>query len=509
MLAGMLLVANTVSVTMWPKGRNVAIDSNDWPVFTNDWVTVVREIFCEDKVENIGASLIKEVCEKTNKQAGDGTTTTAILTYAIAQEWLKYVREGMNPFALSKWLQEVGQEVVEIIRSQGKQLETKDEIQQVAAISAQDEDIGTLIADIMDEVGNDWTITVEEWPTIGVTHLIKKWLQFDSGYISPYMANKPDNTYKETNIAILVTDISIEKFKQITPIIKKLIEQKIHKLVIICPEMEWDALIGVVRNKVDGNFDCVAIHTPYSPVRNQLLQDIAIVAGANFITQEMWQKLEWVEIKDLGTIASIESTQTETIMIQSDQHNWAIEDRIARIRIDITSADSDYLKTKHQERLNKLAGGIGIIYVGAPTKMEMRQRKFKIEDALNATKSALAEWIVDGWGTALASIHIMSSKDNEYPHEYVDTARKILTEAIKYPYQTIIRNAWYDPEQITKDQPLGMWFDSNAWIYKNMMEAGIIDPIKVIRVALENAISAATMLLTTEATITDEKTTNI
>lgn len=503
MLEGMKLVADTVSKTMWPKGRNVAIDNGGIPVFTNDWVSVAREIFSEDKIQNIGTSMIKEACERTNKEAGDGTTTTAVLTYAIAKEGIKYISKGMNPFALSKGLQEVGQHIIEIVRSQGKQLETKEEIQQIASISAQDEEIGTLIADIMDEVGNDWTITVEEWQTAGITMEIKKWLQFDTGYISPYMANKEDNSYQEQDVAILVTDIIIEKFSQIRPILEKLLKLKEQKLVIICPDMEGEALASVSLNKVQGKFDCVAIRAPgYWPILNKMLEDIAIVTGAQLVTQETGQKLEDIETSVLWTILKIKSTPNNTILTQDESTKWAIEDRINRIRIDISSSDNEFLKTKHQERLSKLAWGIGIIRVWAPTKMEMLQKKFKIEDALNATRSAIQEWIVDWWGNALAWVKLPKQTDN-MRSEYREIAKEILIQAIKYPHQNIIRNAWYDPDKVEKEQPIGLGFDSNLWLYVNMVETGIIDPIKVIRVALENAISSATMLLTTEATITD------
>lgn len=493
-----------VAVTLWPKGRNVAIDNWGVPTFTNDGITVLRDVILEDNIENIWAYILKEASEKTNKLAGDWTTTTAILTYAIALEWMKHLKKGNNPFMLSKALQEVGEDIISIIKSQGKDLTTKEEVEQVATISAQDPEIGKIIADIVDEVGNDWTIIVEEWQTNSTTYEIKKWLEFDTGYISPYMANQQDDSYKATEIPILVTDQTIDNFKQIRPIMEKVLKNKGQHMIIICADMVDEALASVNLNKIQGKFDCVAIRAPgFGKIRKELLHDIAVVTWAAFVTADLGMKLEESELETLGKVNKITATMTNTIITQSEDREDAINARVERIKTDMENLSSDYELSKYQERISKLTWGIGVIKVGAHTRMEMLQKKFKIEDALNATKSAIQEWIVDWGWMALANVSFI---EDDPKNEYRSIAKEIMKLAIRHPFSKITSNAWYKAQEIRDSIPIGQGFNAKDWIYCNMMEAGIIDPIKVIRVALENAISAATMLLTTEATITDEPT---
>lgn len=503
MLNWIKLVADTVRVTAWPRGRNVVIDNWGIPVFTNDWVTCVREIFSEDKIENIGVSLVKSACEKTNKLAGDWTTATAILTYAIAKEGIKYINEWTNPFKLGKALQEVGQTIIKIVKSQGKELTTKDEVQQIATISAQDEEVGEIIANAMDTVGNDGTILIEQGNQQWIQVEIKTGLQFETGFLSPYMANQ-GMEFVADNISILVTDETIEHINQILPLLTMLEKTGMKDLVIICDNIETESAVRIAQLKHSWLFNITCIKAPgFGALKQELLQDIAVVTGATMITRELGNSIAKTTLPDLGSCWHIKSTPNSTIITDGAGSTDKILERVENIKAQQEQTSNEYEITKHQERISKLSGGIAVIKVGAPSEMETKNKIFKIEDALNATKSAVEEWIVDGGWVALYSIKILSNMADNLPDDYTELARKILTQAIKYPYLNIIRNAGYDAEKIAKDQPMGMGFDSNMGIYVNMIDHGIIDPIKVIRVALENAISSATMLLTTEATITD------
>ena len=508
MLEGMRIVTSAVSKTMGPSGRNVVIEEWGVPTFTNDGVTVARAITLPDPIENIGAHMIKEACEKTNKQAWDWTTTTAVLTYAIAYEWLRHITEWLNPFLLSKALRDVGENIIAVVKSQGKQVETREETEQVATISAQDPEIGKLIADIMDEVGEDWTIVVEEWQTNTITHEIKRWLQFDTGIMSPYMENKDNGSYEDTTVPVLVTDIHIDSIKQIKGIGKimdQLAQKDIRKLVIICNEideelMKYLILLRIPSPKNPQPFICNVIKAPgFGPIMKELLHDIAVVTGSAFIAHWLDMKLEELEPSALGLVEKITSTTKKTIITQWPDREEAITARVEVIKKSMEWITDTWQLAKYQERISKLAWGIGIIRVGASTHMEMQQKKFKIEDALNATKSAIEEWIVDGWGMALINTHFI---DDSPKDPYRTIAKEILKQAIEYPFWNICTNAWYKPEAIQKAIPIGQGFNAKTGEYCDMMESGIIDPIKVIRVALENAISSATMLLTTEATIT-------
>ena len=509
MFQGMEMVADAVKVTMWPKGRNVILEKSFWaPTVTNDWVTVAKEIDLEDKMNNVWASMIKEAAEKTNKEAWDGTTTTVVLAHAMSKEWLRFIRSGVNPFALGRGLHKTIDKVVSDLKAQAKPIKNKEEIKQVATISAQDEEVWSLIADVMEEIWNDGTITVEEWNSIGLTKEVKTWMQFDQWYTSPYFVT--DTQRMEAVIDkpyILLTDQKVNSMKDIMNILESVAATGKKDIVIIADDVEWEALASLVLNKMRWVLNVVAIKAPgFGDRKKEMLLDISAVTWATLITPELGYKLEEATIELLGKADKVICSKDNTIIVDGKWNPDVINDRADLIRSQIEATKSDYDKEKLAERLAKLVGWVAVIKVWAATEMEMKNKKYKIEDALNATRAAIEEWIV-AWGwTALLKIS-KGLENFELEDEDENIAVDIVRDAIQYPVIQISNNAGYKGdrvvEQVKADKDLNTWFDASTWDFKDLVKAGIIDPAKVIRVALENAVSTAAMFLTTDAVIVD------
>lgn len=509
MFFGIELVANAVKVTMGPKWRNVILDKwYGWPTVTNDGVTVAKEIELENKYHNIGASIVKEAAEKTNKEAGDGTTTTTVLTYAMAKEGLRYIRSGVNPFALGRGLHKAVDHLISELGKETKQLNNKQEIKDVATISAQDEEVGTLIADVMDEVGQDGVVTVEEGKSIGLTKELTKGMQFDQGYASAYFVS--DSARMEAVIekpAILVTDKKISSLKDILKVLEELAASGKKDVVIIADDVEGEALASLVLNKMRGMLNVLAVKAPgFGDRKKEMLHDIAAVTGATVITEELGLKLDDATSAHLGKADKVVSTKDKTIIVWGKGDQGAINDRADMIRAQISKASSDYDKEKLAERLAKLAGGVAVIKVGAATEMEMKNKKYKIEDALNATRAAVEEGIVVWGGTALVKLSkTLDALKLDDADEQIGI--EIIKHAIGYPVVQIANNAGYKGdwvvEKIKEDKSFNAGFDAKTGEFKDLFKEGIIDPAKVLRVALQNAVSAAAMFLTTDAVIVD------
>ena len=509
MFQGMEMVADAVKVTMWPKGRNVILEKSFWaPTVTNDWVTVAKEIDLEDKMNNVWASMIKEAAEKTNKEAWDWTTTTVVLAHAMSKEWLRFIRSGVNPFALGRGLHKTVDKVISDLQAQAKPIKNKEEIKQVATISAQDEEVWALIADVMEEIWNDGTITVEEWNSIWLTKEVKTWMQFDQWYTSPYFVT--DTQRMEAVIDkpyILLTDQKINSMKDIMNILESVAATWKKDIVIIADDVEWEALASLVLNKMRWVLNVIAIKAPwFGDRKKEMLLDISAVTWATLITPELGYKLEEVDIAFLWKAEKVICSKDNTIIVDGKWSPDAINDRADLIRSQIETTKSDYDKEKLTERLAKLVWWVAVIKVWAATEMEMKNKKYKIEDALNATRAAIEEWIV-AWGwTALLKIS-KSLENFELEDEDENIAVDIVRDAIQYPVIQISNNAGYKGdrvvEQVKADKNLNTWFDASTWDFKDLVKAGIIDPAKVIRVALENAVSTAAMFLTTDAVIVD------
>lgn len=509
MFQGMEMVADAVKVTMWPKGRNVVLEkSYGAPVVTNDWVTVAKEIELEDKMNNVWASMIKEAAEKTNKQAGDGTTTTVVLAHAMSKEWLRFIRSGVNPFALGRGLHKTVDKVIADLQAQAKPIKNKEEIKQVATISAQDEEVGALIADVMEEIWNDGTITVEEWNSIWLTKEVKTGMQFDQWYTSPYFVT--DTQRMEAVVDkpyILLTDQKINSMKDIMNVLESVAATGKKDIVIIADDVEWEALASLVLNRMRWVLNVVAIKAPwFGDRKKEMLLDISAVTWATLITPELGYKLEDASIELLGKADKVICSKDNTIIVDGKWNPDVINDRADLIRSQIETTKSDYDREKLAERLAKLVWWVAVIKVWAATEMEMKNKKYKIEDALNATRAAVEEWIVAWWGTALLKIS-KGLENFELEDEDENIAVDIVRDAIQYPVIQISNNAWYKGdrvvEQVKADKDLNVWFDASTWDFEDLVKAGIIDPAKVIRVALENAVSTAAMFLTTDAVIVD------
>ncbi len=509
MFQGIEMVANAVKVTMWPKGRNVILEkSYGSPTVTNDGVTVAKEIELEDKTNNIGASMIKEAAEKTNKEAGDGTTTTVVLAHAMSKEGLRYIRSGVNPFALGRGLHKAVAKLIEELQEKSKPIKNKEEIKQVATISAQDEEVGSLIAEVMEEIGNDGTITVEEWKSIGLTKEIKTGMQFDQGYLSPYFVSDPQRM--EAIIEkpyILVTDKKISSLKDILQLLESVAMSGKKEMVIIAEDIEGEALASLVLNKIRGMLNVLAIKAPgFGDRKKEMLKDIATVTWSTLITEELWLKLEDATIDMLGKADKVISTKDNTVIVDGKGEANTIQERADTIRAQLANTTSEYDKEKLAERLAKLVGGVAVIKVGAATEMEMKNKKYKIEDALNATRAAVQEGIVAGWGVALLKVaKVLDTLSFEDEDENI--AVEIVKNAIQYPVIQIANNAWYKwdrvVEKIKEESDFNYGFDAKTGEFKDLVQTGIIDPAKVIRVALENAVSTAAMFLTTDAVIVE------
>ncbi len=505
--SGLDKVANAVKVTLGPKGRNVVLGQGfSSPIITNDGVSIAKEIELEDTLENIGAEIIKEVAQKTNDTAGDGTTSAVLLTQAIATEGLKNVAAGANPLALRKGIVAGKDAMIAALKSMSKTINTREEISQVATISAQDKEMGDMIAQIMEEVGKDGVITVEESKTFGLSKEIVKGLQFDRGYISHYMVSNTEKMEAALEDAyILITDKKIGSLQEMLPVLEKIIKSGKKELVIIADDVEGDALSTLIVNKLRGIFNALAIKAPgFGDRKKEMLEDIAIVTGGTVITEEKGMKLENVELEMLGNARKIIATKETTTIVEGKGNKEAIEKRVAQIKNAMQAATSDFDKEKLQERLAKLSGGVGVIKVGAATEVEQKNRKLKLEDALNATKAAVEEGIVPGGGTAL--IRAAAALESIIAEGDEKTGIAILRRAIEEPVRQIAENAGVDGAvvvQKVKDGQGEFGFNAASMEYQDLIKAGVVDPTKVTRTALENAVSAASMLLTTEAVVSE------
>jgi chaperonin GroEL len=505
--SGLDKVANAVKVTLGPKGRNVVLGSGfGSPTITNDGVTIAKDIELEDNVENIGAEIIKEVASKTNDIAGDGTTSAVLLCQAIATEGLKNVAAGANPLALRKGIIKAKDCVVAELKKMSKPISTRDEKAQVAIISAQDVEMGNLIAEVMEEVGKDGVITTEESKTFGLSKEIVRGLQFDRGYVSGYMVT---NTEKMEAVLeepyILITDKKISSLQEILPLLEKLVKAGKKELVIIADDVDGDALTTLIVNKIRGIFSALAVKAPgFGDRKKEMLEDIAIVTGAEVISDEKGMKLENVELEMLGQARRVISTKENTTIVEGKGEKNEIEKRIGAIKKEIENTTSDFDKEKLQERLAKLAGGVGVIKVGAATEVEQKAKQHKLEDALHATRAAVEEGIVPGGGVAL--LRTLSALENVIAEDDEKTGVNILKRAIEEPVRQIAENSGVDGAVVVQKVKEGVGefgFNAEKLIYENLIAAGVVDPTKVVRTALENAVSAASMLLTTEAVVSE------
>ena len=510
LFAGIEAVANAVKVTMGPKGRNVILERTYWgPIVTNDGVTVAKEIELEEKIENIGASMLKEAAEKTNKEAGDGTTSTVVLSHAMAKEGLRYIRSGVNPFSLGKGLHKTVELLTHHIAQNAQQIwDSKEKIKQVATISAQDEEVGNLIADIFEEIGKDWTITVEEWKSIGLTKEIKTGMQFDQGYSSPYLVTDPQRMEAVIEKPyILVTDKKISSIKEILTTLEAIAASGKKDIVIIADDVDGEALASLVLNKIRGMLNILTIKAPgFWDRKKEMLRDIAVVTWATLITEELGLKLEDTTVDMLGKADKVISTKDTTVIVDGKWNPDEINARADQIKAQLAHTTSDYDREKLAERLAKLVGGVAVIQVWAATEMEMKNKKYKIEDALNATRAAIEEGIVAGGGSVLLQLSKMLDTV-KFDDADEQVAIEIVKNAIQYPVKQIADNAGFKGdrvvEKVKESDEINYGFDAKEWTFKDLFHAGIIDPAKVLRVALENAVSTAAMFLTTETVITE------
>ncbi len=512
---GVDALANAVKVTLGPKGRNVAIDKK-WgaPTITHDGVTVAKEIELEEPFQNMGAQLLKEAATKTNDVAGDGTTTATVLAQMIVNEGLKNVAAGANPMLIKNGIARAAEAVVESLRDMAEDIDTREEIANVAAISANDKEIGNLIAEVMEKVGKDGVITVEESKGLAFETEYVEGMQFDRGYISPYFVTDPERMEAVLeDPLILIHDKKISSAQDIIPILEKMVQIGKKNLVIIAEDVDGEALATLVLNKLRGVFNCLAVKAPgFGDRRKAMLQDIAVLTGGQVITEEMGRKLETTQIADLGRAVKVISTKEETTIVgvEDEAISQNILARINQIKAEIEVSTSDYDKEKLQERLAKLSGGVAIIRVGAGTEVELKEKKHRVEDALSATRAAVEEGIVPGGGVALINaIPALDEIEMEFADEQTGVA--IVRRALEEPMRQLAHNAGMDGAVIVEnvrraqkeqDDP-NVGFDVLRNVYVNMLEQGIIDPVKVTRSAVENAASIGAMILTTEALITD------
>lgn len=517
---GIDAVANAVKVTLGPKGRNVVLEKGyGAPTITNDGATIAKEIELEDRIENMGAEIIKEVASKTNDIAGDGTTTAVVLTQAIIKEGLRVATLGANPLGIKIGIDAATEAVVKELKKMAKpiNIKDKDEIVQVATLAAESKEIGEIIADAIEKVGKDGVVTVEESQSFGVESEVVKGLQFDKGYVSPYMITNVENmeaVYDDP--VILITDKKISSINEILPLLEKLAKTGKKDLMIIADDVEGEALATLVVNKIRGIFNALAVKAPgYGDRRKEILQDIAMVTGGKVVSEEVGMKLENVDLNVLGRARKFIATKDNTTIVGGKGKKQEIDDRIAQVRRQIQQADSEFDKEKLQERLAKLAGGVAVIKVGAATETEMKYKKMKIEDAVAATKAAIEEGIIAGGGAALVKVgHILhntlktvQAPSKEIAKEFI-VGYEILLRALEEPIRQIIFNAGKEDagvilEKVRQSRTNG-GYDAlgDRWV-DNMIEVGIIDPVKVARTALQNAASAAAMLLTTEVAIAE------
>ena len=504
---GVDALANAVKVTLGPKGRNVVLDKKfGAPTITNDGVTIAKDIELEDPFENMGAQLVKEVATKTNDIAGDGTTTATLLAQAMIHEGMRNVAAGANPMILKKGIDQAVKKLVDEIRSNSKKVEGKAAIAQVAAISSGDEEVGELIAEAMEKVGKDGVITVEESKSMDTNLSVVEGMQFDRGYISPYMVTDTDKMEAVLdNPYILITDRKISAIADILPILEKVVKQG-KELMIIAEDLDGEALATLVVNKLRGTFKALAVKAPgFGDRRKAMLEDIAILTGGTVISEEVGRKLDSVEIEDLGQARQVRASKEETTIVDGSGDKAKIDARVEQIKKQVAETTSDFDKEKLQERLAKLAGGVAVIEIGAATEVEMKDKKLRIEDALNATRAAVEEGIVAGGGTTF--VDILPALDALSAEGDVQTGINIVKRAIEEPVRQIANNAGLEGSVVVenvKKSANGTGFNALTGEYVDMIGAGIVDPAKVTRSALQNAASIAAMVLTTETLVADK-----
>ena len=507
---GVEKISKAVMTTLGPKGRLVLLDKKyGAPTVTKDGVSVAREIELEDPFENMGAQLLKEVAAKTNDVAGDGTTTATVLAWSITKEGMKSVAAGVNPMGIRRGIDKAVQDAVECIKSEAKMIQDKEEIAQVASISANnDRTIGDEIANAMDKVGKDGVITVEESKTIDTTVDFVEGMQFDRGYLSAYFCNNRDTmTCVMDNPYILIYDKKISNMKELLPLLEK-VAQSGKPLVMIAEDVDGEALATLVLNAVRGTLNVAAVKAPgFGDRRKAMLEDIAVLTGGQVITEELGMKLEDADITMLGRAKRVTVDKDNTTIINGAGEASAIRDRIAMIKVQIADCTSDYDREKLQERLAKLAGGVAVVNVGAATEVELKEKKHRAEDALSATRAAIEEGVIPGGGVALVQASkVLESKDLEGLTEEEKVGYRIVRRALEEPIRQISENAGVDGAIVAdkcKNAEKGVGFDANTMKWVNMVEAGIIDPVKVTRSALQNAASIAALILTTECAVTD------
>ncbi len=505
---GINKLADTLKITLGPKGRNVVLEKKfGSPLITNDGVTIAKEIELEDAFENMGAQLVKEVATKTNDVAGDGTTTATLLAQAMVREGLRNLAAGANPMFLKRGIVKAVDEAVEGIAKLSQKTHGKEDIARVAAISANDEVIGSLIADAMDKVSNDGVITVEESKTMGTDLEVVEGMQFDRGYLSPYMVTDTEKMEAVMDDAyVLITDKKITNVQEILPVLEQIVQQG-KKLVIIAEDVEGEALATLVVNKLRGTFNCVAVKAPgFGDRRKAMLQDIAILTGGQVISEEVGLELKEATVDMLGKARQIKVQKENTIIVDGAGDAKEIKDRISAIKTQIEETTSDFDKEKLQERLAKLSGGVAVIQVGAATEVEMKEKKLRIEDALAATRAAVEEGIVAGGGTAFINVLPSLRKLAEGLAGDEKTGANIVIRALEEPIRQIAQNAGKEGSVIIesmKNNDIGVGYDVLAEQYVDMIKAGIVDPTKVARSALQNAASVASMVLTTESLVAD------
>jgi len=506
MVAGVNKLADTVGVTIGPKGRNVVLDkSYGAPTITNDGVTIAKEIELEDPYENMGAQLVKEVATKTNDVAGDGTTTATVLAQAMINEGMKNLAAGANPIVLRKGMKKATDKAVEAIKSMSTKVSGKEQIERVAAVSSADDEVGKMIADAMEKVSNDGVITIEESKTMQTELDLVEGMEFDRGYISAYMATDMDKMEATLDDpAILITDKKISNIQDILPLLEQVVKTG-QKLLIIAEDVDGEALTTLIVNKLRGTFNVVAVKAPgYGDRRKEMLQDIAILTGGKVISSDLGLELKDTTLDDLGRAKSVKVTKEKTTIVDGEGSKDEIQSRVAQIKKQIEETTSDFDREKLQERLAKLAGGVAVIRVGAATETEMKEAKYRMEDALNATRAAVEEGIIFGGGSA----YIHASKEVAKLVESLDgdekTGAKIVLKALEAPLYHIATNAGLDGSVIVnkvKESEVGFGFNAYKEEYVDMVKDGILDPAKVTRSALQNATSVASSFLTTEAAV--------
>jgi chaperonin GroEL len=507
MLRGVDALANAVKVTLGPKGRNVVLEKKfGSPLITNDGVTIAKEIELEDAFENMGAKLVAEVASKTNDVAGDGTTTATVLAQAMIREGLKNVTSGANPMVLRKGIEKATAAAVAELKAISKPIEGRESIAQVAAISAADDEVGQLIAEAMERVGNDGVITIEESKGFTTELEVVEGMQFDRGYASPYMVTNSDKMEAELeNPYILITDKKITNIQEILPVLEQVVQQG-KSLLLIAEDVEGEALATLVVNKLRGTFNAVAVKAPgFGDRRKAMLEDIAVLTGGEVITEELGLDLKTANITQLGTASKVVVTKENTTIVEGAGDSAKIAARVNQIKAQLEETTSEFDKEKLQERLAKLAGGVAVIKVGAATETELKERKLRIEDALNSTRAAVEEGIVSGGGTALVNVLSAISKVEATGDEL--TGVKLVLRALEEPVRQIAHNAGLEGSVVVerlKNEEIGIGFNAATGEWVNMFESGIVDPTKVTRSALQNAASVSAMFLTTEAVIADK-----